>query len=81
MMVRLFSVVVVALSASPSSLTTAFVPVVVTRSILASSRLRMAIDYNDPLVAEEFANVQPMAFEDVEAELSGKGISVPPTMK
>jgi hypothetical protein len=41
----------------------------------------MAIDYNDPLVAEEFANVQPMAFEDVEAELSGKGISVPPTMK
>jgi len=43
--------------------------------------LRMAIDYNDPVVAEEFANVQPMAFEDVEAELRQKGIPVPPTMK
>ena len=29
----------------------------------------MAIDYNDPVVAEEFAKVQPMSFEDVEEEL------------
>jgi hypothetical protein len=40
----------------------------------------MAIDYNDPVVAEEFATVQPMAFEDVEEELGAKGIRVPPTM-
>lgn len=40
----------------------------------------MAIDYNDPLVAEEFAAVQPMEFEDVEEELLAKGIPVPPTM-
>jgi len=40
----------------------------------------MAIDYNDPVVAEEFAKVQPMEFEEVEAELMEKGIPVPPTM-
>ena len=39
-----------------------------------------AVDYNDPVVAEEFAAVQPMAFEDVEEELMTSGIRVPPTM-
>lgn len=42
--------------------------------------LRMAIDYNDPVVAEEFNNVQPMTYEEVEAELSDKGIPVSATM-
>lgn len=41
----------------------------------------MAIDYNDPVVAEEFAKVQPMDYDDVEAELKEKGIPVSPTMK
>jgi len=68
------------------SLTSAFAPVVVVSSIGSSSAtrspgLRMAIDYNDPVVAEEFTKVQPMPFEDVKAELSQKGIRVPPTMK
>ena len=45
-----------------------------------TTALRMAIDYNDPVVAEEFAQVQPMDFEDVEKELSEKGIPVPPSM-
>ena len=45
-----------------------------------SVRLSMAIDYNDPMVAEEFALVQPMEFDDVEAELRAKGIPVPPTL-
>jgi hypothetical protein len=45
-----------------------------------SIRLSMAIDYNDPVVAEEFANVQPMDFDDVEAELRAKGIPVPATL-
>jgi len=40
----------------------------------------MAIDYNDPVVAEEFAKVQPMPFEDVEEELLEKGIPVPASM-
>ena len=41
---------------------------------------RHALDYNDPVVAEEFANVQPMDFDDVEAELIAKGIPVPAAM-
>ena len=47
----------------------------------SSSSLRMAMDYNDPIVAEEFAKVQPMDFDEVEKELQSKGIPVPPTMK
>lgn len=42
--------------------------------------LRMAMDYNDPMVAQEFAKIQPMDFEEVESELRSKGIPVPPTM-
>ncbi|GKY94197.1 hypothetical protein MPSEU_000385700 [Mayamaea pseudoterrestris] len=42
--------------------------------------LRMAIDYNDPVVAEEFAKVQPMEFDDVEEELQQQGIRVPASM-
>ena len=45
-----------------------------------SSGLCMAIDYNDPVVAEEFNNVQPLSFEEVEEELRSKGIPVSPTM-
>ena len=39
-----------------------------------------ALDYNNPVVAEEFAKVQPMDFDDVEAELLQSGIRVPTTM-
>lgn len=42
--------------------------------------LSMAIDYNDPIVAEEFALVQPMDFDDVEIELQEQGIRVPASM-
>lgn len=34
----------------------------------------MAIDYNDPVVAEEFAAVQPLTYEEVEEELQQSGI-------
>lgn len=44
------------------------------------SALKMALDYNDPIVAEEFAKVQPMPFEEVEEELRGKGIPISPMM-
>jgi len=40
----------------------------------------MAIDYNDPMVAEEFANVQTMDFDDVVEELLMSGVTAPPTM-
>lgn len=64
--------------------TFAFVPGIPTTSPsfkdAISTRLSMAIDYNDPLVAEEFANVQPMDFDEVEAELRAKGIPVPATI-
>lgn len=39
-----------------------------------------AIDYNDPVVAEEFAKVQPMELDAVEEELLLTGISAPATM-
>jgi hypothetical protein len=42
--------------------------------------IAMAINYNDPIVAEEFARVQPLPFEEVEVELKAKGIPVSPTM-
>jgi hypothetical protein len=45
-----------------------------------SSSLFMALDYNDPLVAAEFAKVQPLDFDEVEAELLQSGIRSPPTM-
>lgn len=40
----------------------------------------MAIDYNNPMVMEEFNNVQPMTYEEVEEELQAKGIRPPATM-
>jgi len=40
----------------------------------------MAIDYNDPVVAEEFAKVQVMDFDDVVDELLMSGVRAPPTM-
>jgi hypothetical protein len=63
------------------SFSTAFLPSSVTRTVAPRCSLQMAIDYNDPVVAEEFSKVQPMAFEDVEAELRAKGIPVPATVK
>jgi len=40
----------------------------------------MALDYNDPLVGEELAKIQPMTFEEVEEELLLSGVPAPPTM-
>lgn len=42
--------------------------------------LKMVIDYNDPVVAEEFNTVQPMSYEEVEEELQQSGIRASPTM-
>jgi len=45
-----------------------------------SIALNMAIDYNDPVVAEEFGKVQTMSWEEIEEELNGSGIPAPPSM-
>lgn len=44
------------------------------------TRLRMAIDYNDPVVAEEFSKVQELSWEDIEEELNESGIRAPQAM-
>jgi len=36
--------------------------------------LPMALDYNDPVVAEEFIAVQPLSYEEVEEELLQSGV-------
>jgi hypothetical protein len=43
----------------------------------STSARRMGLDYNDPRVAEEYAVVQGMEFEEVEAALLDFGIPVP----
>lgn len=40
----------------------------------------MALDYNDPVVAQEFANVQPLTYEEVAEELQESGVRPSPTM-
>jgi len=56
------------------------VPRGTTSSRLPNTELRMALNYNDPAVAEEFAKVQPMSYEDVEDELRESGVRPGPTM-
>ena len=47
---------------------------------MKTTALKMAIDYNDPVVAEEFNNVQPLSYEEVEEELLQSGIRAPADM-
>ncbi|KAL7503416.1 hypothetical protein ACHAWX_000582 [Stephanocyclus meneghinianus] len=63
----------------------AFLPGIQRTALTVASRvspvpLRMAIDYNDPAVAEEFASVQMMEYDDVVAELMQSGVRAPPDM-
>lgn len=46
----------------------------------SSTSLFMALNYNDPVVAEEFAKTQTMTLEECESEISKMGIPVPKTM-
>lgn len=45
-----------------------------------TTALPMALDYNDPIVAEEFNAVQPMTYEEVEEELMMSGVRGSPDM-
>ncbi len=58
---------------------TAFSPGISTPARHQSS-LNMAIDYNDPVVAEEFGLVQGMTWDEIEEELNASGIPAPPSM-
>eukprot|EP00553_Chaetoceros_curvisetus_P007806 CAMPEP_0204613290 /NCGR_PEP_ID=MMETSP0717-20131115/1266_1 /ASSEMBLY_ACC=CAM_ASM_000666 /TAXON_ID=230516 /ORGANISM="Chaetoceros curvisetus" /LENGTH=253 /DNA_ID=CAMNT_0051625657 /DNA_START=38 /DNA_END=803 /DNA_ORIENTATION=- len=49
-------------------------------STSTSTSLPMALDYNDPIVAEEFNAVQPLTYDEVEEELMMSGISGSPDM-
>ena len=40
----------------------------------------MAIDYNDPVVMEEFNAIQSMEYDDVVEELSQSGVRAPADM-
>jgi len=72
----------VALSALLVSSAYAWMPVAPLKNARIASRtsLNMALDYNDPVVAEEFAKVQPLSYDEVEEELLESGIRAPPTM-
>jgi hypothetical protein len=49
-------------------------------SVPSTTSLPMALDYNDPVVNEEFMNVQPLSYEEVEEELNLSGIRGSPDM-
>lgn len=51
-----------------------------TRITTCMDPVKMALDYNDPVVGEELATIQPMTFEEVEEELLLSGVRAPPTM-
>jgi len=72
-----FSLIIVA---SLSTLASAWVVPPATIGRGRTTALAMAIDYNDPVVAEEFAAVQLLSYDDVEEELLQTGIKSPPTM-
>jgi hypothetical protein len=83
-----FTAILLSLTAvSSATLCAAFTPASTNHGSFSRQRiattktaLRMAIDYNNPVVAEEFNKVQPMSYEEVEEELMESGIRAPPTM-
>lgn len=51
-----------------------------TPTLPSSSSLRMAIDYNDPAVMEQFNAIQMMEYDDVVDELAQSGVRAPADM-
>jgi hypothetical protein len=75
---KLSAGIILSFLASAAAFTSPTSMVVSTRA--RQSALHMAIDYNDPVVAEEFGKVQIMSWEEIEVELNGSGIRAPPSM-
>lgn len=67
-------------SVSPAAAWTSPVSMASSTRARQRSALNMALDYNDPVVAEEFASVQGMSWEEIEEELNESGIPAPPAM-
>jgi len=67
-------------SVSPTAAWTSSTTMAFSTRTRQQSSLKMAIDYNDPVVAEEFGKVQIMSWEEIEEELNGSGIRAPPSM-
>jgi len=76
---KLSAVTILSLLASSAAWTSPTSMGISTR-VRQQSALRMAIDYNDPVVAEEFGKVQGMTWEEIEEELNESGIPAPPAM-
>ena len=68
------------LSLASIAVSAAWAPIIPSRVHGSRISLKMAIDYNDPVVAEEFNKVQPMSFEEVEAELQESGVPISQAM-
>lgn len=68
-----FSLLILLLAPSSCSAWTT-VPSIGAQRARSSWSALYAIDYNDPVVAEEFAAVQPLTYEEVEEELQKSGI-------
>jgi hypothetical protein len=74
------TVALLALMGGASAFTTSFSnarPAAFTR---ATSKLQMALDYNDPVVAEELNQVQILSYDEMEEQLNESGIPVPAAM-
>lgn len=72
----ILSIMVISKSAAWSTLPTRSF----TAAPVSSTALPMALDYNDPVVAEEFTAVQPLTYEEVEEELIMSGVRGSPDM-
>lgn len=78
---RSFELLVIATAVACWKATLAFAPNPSHQRNRWSKPLSMGLDYNDPMVAEEFANVQTMTYEEVEDELKKSGIPYSQSMK
>jgi len=67
-------------SVSPAAAWTSPTPMAVSTRARQHTALNMALDYNDPVVAEEFAQVQGLSWDEIEEELNESGIPAPPAM-
>lgn len=79
-MVRLLSVLLpLALAVSTTSAWSTVQPASF-QTRVSTTALPMALDYNDPIVAEEFNAVQPLSYEEVEEELIMSGVKGSPDL-
>lgn len=79
-MVRSLSIVLPLVVAVSTSTAWSTLPTTSFVASASSTALPMALDYNDPIVAQEFAAVQPLSYEEVEEELMMSGVKGSPDM-